>query len=258
MEQFKSKLPTIAKHIIPVASGKGGVGKSTTALNIALALKKHNFKVGILDADIYGPSLPKLLGVSDKPEMSNNKINPNEIYNLQTMSIGYLIPENSPNIWRGPMVIKAITQFLRDVNWKDLDFLIVDLPPGTGDVQLTLAQKLDLSGVLIITTPHELSLIDVKKGINMFKKVNVPIIGIVENMSYFFCGTCERKHFVFGKNRVKKEAEELGYDFLGQIPISKFLNNPYKNIPIVEQDIKNSISKLFLKISEKIIKKINT
>lgn len=256
MEQFRLKLPQIAKYIIPVASGKGGVGKSTLALNIAIALKKLNFKVGILDADIYGPSLPKLLGTNNKPEILNNKISPNFVYNLQTMSIGYLIPENSASIWRGPMVIKVITQFLRDVEWNNLDFLIVDLPPGTGDVQLTLAQKLDLSGVLIVTTPHELSLIDVKKGINMFQKVNVPIIGIIENMSYFYCSTCNKKHYIFGEKKGKKQASELDIEFLGEIPISNLINNPKKNIPLIEQDPTNKISKIFFEMSKKIISKV--
>lgn len=257
MEQFKSKLPEIAKHVIPIASGKGGVGKSTTAINIALALKKLNFRVGILDADIFGPSLPKLLGVNEKPKILANKLIPNIVYNLQTMSVGYLIPENSANIWRGPMVIKAMTQFIKDVSWVNLDFLIVDLPPGTGDVQLTLSQKLNLSGAIIITTPHELSLIDVKKGINMFQKVNVPIFGIIENMSYFFCDTCKKKHFIFGKKGIVREASKLGLDFLAQIPVTNFLNKPNKNIPIVEQDPENEISKLFFKISNKIIEKVN-
>lgn len=256
MEQFKSKLPPIAKYVIPVASGKGGVGKSTLALNIAMALRNLNFNVGILDADIYGPSLPKLLGVNDKPKILNNKIIPNVIHNLQTMSIGYLIPENSANIWRGPMVIKVITQFLKDVEWSNLDFLIVDLPPGTGDVQLTLAQKLDLSGALIVTTPHELSLIDVKKGINMFQKVNVPIFGIIENMSYFYCNSCDKNYYIFGEKKTENLALELGLELLGKIPLSNFINSSKKNLPLVEEAPTNKLSKLFFEISKKIIGKI--
>ena len=181
-----TKIQNLAKHIILVASGKGGVGKSTFALKFARTLNLLNYKVGLLDADIYGPSLPKLLNNTNLPKTNGNKLLPHEEFGLQTMSIGYLIPEGTANIWRGPMVIKAITQLLRDVAWKNLDFLIIDTPPGTGDVQLTISQKIEVTGALIVTTPQELSLADVKRGINMFKKINVPILGLIENMSYFF------------------------------------------------------------------------
>ena len=174
-----------ATHVIAVASGKGGVGKSTTAINIALSLSKLKYKVGILDADIYGPSLPKLTGISNKPKSNGKKIIPHNAFGLQAMSIGYLVPEDAATIWRGPMVMSAIEQLLRDVDWQDLEILIIDMPPGTGDAQLTLSQRVKLAGAIIVSTPQDLSLIDARKGLNMFKKVNVPILGIIENMSYF-------------------------------------------------------------------------
>ena len=178
------KIPKFAKHVILVASGKGGVGKSTFALNLALTFQHFKFKVGLLDTDIYGPSLPKLLNTNKEPKIENKNFLPIEVNGLKTMSIGYLIPEEMANVWRGPMVIKAVTQLLKNVAWGELDFLIIDTPPGTGDVQLTISQKIDVSGALIITTPQELSLLDVQRGINMFRKVNLPILGLIENMSY--------------------------------------------------------------------------
>ena len=195
------KIPKFAKHVMLVASGKGGVGKSTFALNLALTFQHLKFKVGLLDADIYGPSLPKLLDTKKEPKIENKKFLPIEVNGLKTMSIGYLIPEETANIWRGPMVIKAITQLLKDVAWGELDILIIDTPPGTGDVQLTISQKIDVSGALIITTPQELSLSDVKRGINMFKKVNLPILGLIENMSYYICDECEKNIIFLGKNQ---------------------------------------------------------
>ena len=208
-----------AKHLIAVASGKGGVGKSTTAINLALALAKTGQRVGILDADIYGPSLPRLLGLNQKPQTETKKIKPIEAWGLQTMSIGYLVAEDAPTIWRGPMVMSAIEQMLRDVAWDNLDVLVIDMPPGTGDAQLTLSQRAALSGAVIVSTPQDLALIDARKGLNMFRKVNVPLLGIVENMSHFLCPDCGSRHDVFGNGGAKAEAAAIGVPFLGEVPL---------------------------------------
>ena len=251
------KIPKLAKYVILVASGKGGVGKSTFALNLALTLKYFKLNVGLLDADIYGPSLPKLLNTNVKPKIENKNLLPIEVNGLQTMSIGYLIPEETANIWRGPMVIKAVTQLLRDVAWGKLDVLIIDTPPGTGDVQLTISQKIDVTGALIITTPQELSLLDVKRGINMFRKVNLPIIGVVENMSYFICNKCEKKHYIFGKNSSYKLANNLGIEVLGELPISENLIKDYDiKHPIIEQKQSDVVFKSFFEICQKVLSKI--
>ena len=236
-----------ATNIIAIASGKGGVGKSTTAINLALSLMKLNFKVGILDADIYGPSLPKLVGINIKPKNNGKKIIPHNAFGLQAMSIGFLIPEDKPTIWRGPMVMGAIEQLVRDIDWQNLDVLIIDMPPGTGDAQLTLSQKVQLTGAIIISTPQDLSLIDARKGLNMFKKVNVPILGIIENMSYFLCKKCEIKHEIFGNGGAKAEAKKLGVPFLDEIPLDILLRSSSdEGRPIVLQEHNNLISKKFL------------
>ena len=216
-----TKNPIIGtKFTIAISSAKGGVGKSTFATNLALALKKVGCKVGLLDADIYGPSIPKLVGENKKPKVSDQgKILPIIKYNISIMSIGFLISEDTPMIWRGPMVISAINQMLNDVDWGVLDFLIVDMPPGTGDVQLTMAQKVPMSGAVIISTPQDLALIDAKKGLEMFKKVNVPIIGIIENMSTFICPHCKEETYIFGKEGAEFEAKRQNVDFLGGIPL---------------------------------------
>lgn len=209
------------KHIVAVASGKGGVGKSTTSVNIALALKRQGLKVGILDADVYGPSLPKLLGLHDKPGMgANNMLEPLEGYGVKVMSIGFLVEEDSAMIWRGPMVMSAIQQMLREVNWGDLDVLVVDMPPGTGDAQLTMAQNVPLAGAVIVSTPQDLALIDARRGVAMFNKVDVPIIGVVENMSTFICPNCGTRHDIFGHGGARKEAEKIGAPFLGEVPLA--------------------------------------
>ena len=246
-----------AKNIIAVASGKGGVGKSTTAINIALSLLKLNYKVGILDADIYGPSLPKLTGISNKPKSNGGKIVPHNAFGLQAMSIGYLVPEDAATIWRGPMVMSAVEQLLRDVDWQNLDILIIDMPPGTGDAQLTLSQRVKLAGAIIVSTPQDLSLIDARKGLNMFKKVNVPILGIIENMSYFQCTKCDTKHEIFGNGGAKAEAQKLGVPFLNEIPldISLRITSDDGN-PIVQKEPNSIISQKYMEIGAQIIKTI--
>ena len=202
-----------------VASGKGGVGKSTTSINLALALAATGKKVGILDADIYGPSLPRLIGLNRKPQSDGKKIVPIEAWGLQTMSIGYLVAEDAPTIWRGPMVMSAIEQMLRDVAWDALDILVIDMPPGTGDAQLTLSQRAALAGAVIVSTPQDLALIDARKGLNMFRKVNVPLLGIIENMSHFLCTECGARHEIFGNGGARAEAAKLGVPFLGEVPL---------------------------------------
>ena len=206
--------------IIAVASGKGGVGKSTTAVNLALGLSALGLKVGILDADIYGPSLPRLLAIKERPQtVGGTRLKPITRYGLTVMSIGFLIDEETPMIWRGPMVISALTQMLREVEWGALDIMVVDMPPGTGDAQLTMAQQVPLKGAVIVSTPQDLALIDARRGIAMFKRVNVPVLGIVENMSYFLCPQCGTRSDIFGYGGARREAERHGVPFLGEVPL---------------------------------------
>ncbi|HZP74940.1 MAG TPA: iron-sulfur cluster carrier protein ApbC [Pseudolabrys sp.] len=208
------------ESIIAVASGKGGVGKSTTAVNLALGLRDLGLKVGILDADIYGPSLPKLLAIREKPEtIGGTRLKPINRYGLTVMSIGFLIEEETPMIWRGPMVMSALTQMLREVEWGTLDVMVVDMPPGTGDAQLTMAQQVPLKGAVIVSTPQDLALIDARRGVAMFKRVNVPVLGVVENMSYFLCPSCGTRSDIFGHGGARAEAQRLGVPFLGEVPL---------------------------------------
>jgi ATP-binding protein involved in chromosome partitioning len=208
------------KHIIAVASGKGGVGKSTTAVNLALGLAANGVSTGLLDADIYGPSMPRMLDVKEKPESVDGKaLKPIERYGLKTMSIGYIVNEDTPMIWRGPMVSSALEQMLRDVQWGELDVLVVDMPPGTGDAQLTLAQRVALAGAVIVSTPQDIALVDARKGLNMFRKVAVPVLGFVENMSYYLCPHCGERAEIFGHGGAREEAEKLGVPFLGEVPL---------------------------------------
>jgi ATP-binding protein involved in chromosome partitioning len=206
--------------IIAVASGKGGVGKSTTAVNLALGLRDLGLKVGVLDADIYGPSIPKLFAIKGRPQtMGGTRLIPMDGYGLKVMSIGFLIEEETPMIWRGPMVMSALTQMLREVEWGELDVMVVDMPPGTGDAQLTMAQQVPLRGAVIVSTPQDLALIDARRGIAMFRRVNVPVLGIVENMSYFLCPECGTRSDIFGHGGARHEAERLGVPFLGEVPL---------------------------------------
>lgn len=208
------------KHIIAVASGKGGVGKSTTSVNLALGLKRLGLKVGILDADVYGPSMPRLLGVFDEPRTGpTGEILALEAYGIKVMSMGFMVAEGTPVVWRGPMVMSALSQMLHKVTWAPLDVLVIDMPPGTGDVQLTIAQQTPLAGAVIVSTPQDLALIDARKGINMFGQVNVPILGIIENMSYFLCPSCGARAELFGHGGAREEAAKIGTDFLGEVPL---------------------------------------
>ncbi|MCB1381788.1 MAG: Mrp/NBP35 family ATP-binding protein [Notoacmeibacter sp.] len=233
----KAGIPGI-RHIIAVASGKGGVGKSTTAVNIALGLAAEGLSVGVLDADIYGPSVPRLLGIRGKPELLEGKrLKPMEAFGLKVMSMGFLVDEEAPMIWRGPMVVSALTQMLREVAWGALDVLVVDMPPGTGDIALTMAQQVPLTGAVIVSTPQDLALIDARKGINMFRKVEVPVLGLVENMSFFVCPDCGGRHDIFGHGGAREEARRIGADFLGEVPLHMVIRTSSDDgAPVVATD----------------------
>ncbi len=240
------------KFTIAISSAKGGVGKSTFATNLALALKRVGCKVGILDADIYGPSLPKLFSINEKPDSDGQTLKPIVKYDIQCMSIGFLTDEQTPMIWRGPMVTSAIKTFTQKVGWKDLDFIIVDMPPGTGDTQLTFAQEISVDGAIIVSTPQEIALQDVKRGIRMFEKLKVNIIGLIDNMSHFI-GDDGKKYAIFGENGVERTAQEFEKKFLGQIPINSDVGKyGDMGIPIVEKDPNHEITKIYLKFAEEI------
>ncbi len=219
-QQQSAPLAPGVKNIVAVASGKGGVGKSTTAINLALGLAAAGLRVGMLDADIYGPSQPRMMGVSGRPDSPDGKkLEPMVGHNIKVMSMGFLVEEDTPMIWRGPMVMSALQQMLADVNWGELDVMIVDMPPGTGDAQLTMAQQVPLAGAVIVSTPQDIALLDARKGLNMFRKVDVPVVGIIENMSYFKCPSCGHEAHIFGHGGARQEAERLGVEFLGEIPL---------------------------------------
>jgi ATP-binding protein involved in chromosome partitioning len=249
----QAEIPGIAA-VIAVASGKGGVGKSTTALNLALGLRDLGLRVGLLDADIYGPSVPRLTGIREKPQLNDDKkMIPIVRFGLAIMSIGFLVEEETAMIWRGPMVMSAITQMLRDVAWGTLDVLVVDMPPGTGDAQLTLAQNVPLKGAVIISTPQDLSLIDARRGLAMFKKVNVPVLGIVENMSYFQCPHCGTRSDIFGHGGARHEAERLGVPFLGEIPLHMSIRTTSDSgTPVVESEPDGPYAAIYRSIGEKV------
>ena len=252
---FKKNKINGVKKIIAISSGKGGVGKSTIAVNLAIALKNLKYNVGILDADIYGPSIPKMMGILEKPK-SEDGVNliPIKKFNIQCMSIGFMVSEDTPMIWRGPMVSSTIKTFTGKVLWENIDFLIIDMPPGTGDALLTFSQEIDIDGAVIITTPQDIAIIDVKRGIEMFKKTNVKIIGIIENMTSFTSDD-GIEHFIFGKNGGKNIASKFNIELLGQIPININLRKGSdEGLPFIETYKENIISHIFKNISEKIIK----
>ena len=253
--QFKKNKINGVKKVIAISSGKGGVGKSTIAVNLAIALKNLKYNVGILDADIYGPSLPKMIGVLEKPK-SEDGINliPIKKYDLQCMSIGFMVSDETPMIWRGPMVASTIKTFTNKVLWDNVDFLIIDMPPGTGDALLTFSQEIDIDGAVIVTTPQDIAIIDVKRGIEMFKRTNVKILGIIENMTSFTSDDGV-EHFIFGKDGGKNIASKFNIELLGQIPININLRkNSDEGVPFVDQFKDHKVSKLFLEIADKIIK----
>ncbi|MEE4012249.1 Mrp/NBP35 family ATP-binding protein [Roseibium sp. FZY0029] len=246
------------KHIVAVASGKGGVGKSTTTANLALAMAALGKRVGVLDADIYGPSVPRLFNVSGRPEaLSGRMLKPLEGYGIKVMSMGFMVEEETPMIWRGPMVISALTQMLREVAWGELDVLVVDMPPGTGDAQLTMAQQVPLAGAVIVSTPQDLALIDARKGLNMFKRVDVPVLGIVENMSYFLCPDCGGRHDIFGHGGARAEADRLDVPFLGEVPLTmKIRETSDAGTPVVVSDPEGAVAGIYKDIAAKVLASI--
>ncbi|HEY8015029.1 MAG TPA: Mrp/NBP35 family ATP-binding protein [Dongiaceae bacterium] len=244
--------------IVAVASGKGGVGKSTTAVNLALALKTLGLRVGLLDADIYGPSQPRMMGISGRPSSPDGRrLLPMVNYDVKVMSMGFMVPEDTPMIWRGPMVMSAINQMLRDVEWGDLDILVVDLPPGTGDAQLTMAQQVPLAGAVIVSTPQDIALIDARKGLNMFRKVDVPVLGIIENMSYFACPHCGERSDIFSHGGARREAAKLGIDFLGELPLDMAIRETSDGgHPIVAAAPDSGPAKTYRAIAEQVWHKV--
>lgn len=251
-------LPGI-RNVIAVASGKGGVGKSTTAVNLALALRDEGARVGILDADIYGPSMPTMMGIHDKPEPSDDgkSMRPLMNHGLQSMSVGYLIDPDQPMVWRGPMVTQALEQLLRDTHWEDLDYLVVDLPPGTGDIQLTLAQKVPVTGAVIVTTPQDIALTDARKGFKMFEKVGVPILGLVENMSTHVCSNCGHEEAIFGSGGAERMVKDFGSELLGSLPLDiRIREQTDSGHPTVDADPEGTLAQAYRKIAQQVIVRI--
>ncbi|HJV80976.1 iron-sulfur cluster carrier protein ApbC [Noviherbaspirillum sp.] len=252
------KLMSNVKNIIAVASGKGGVGKSTTAVNLALALAAEGAQVGILDADIYGPSQPMMMGISGQPESRDGKtMEPLENYGLQVSSIGFMIDPDQPMVWRGPMVTQALQQLLEQTNWRELDYLIVDMPPGTGDIQLTLSQKVPVTGAVIVTTPQDIALLDARKGLKMFEKVDIPILGIVENMSTHICSNCGHEEPIFGSGGGEKMCKEYGVEFLGALPLTMSIREQTDSgKPTVIADPDGPVAKIYKDIARKVAVKV--
>ena len=253
----KQLIPGV-RTIIAVASGKGGVGKSTTAVNLALALAARGLKVGILDADIYGPSQPRMMGISGKPRSPDGKtIEPLQNYGVKVMSMGFLVPEDTPMIWRGPMVMGALEQMLRDVSWGELDSMVIDLPPGTGDAQLTISQRVPVTGAVIVSTPQDIALLDARKGLNMFRKVEVPVLGIIENMSYHVCSNCGHVEHIFDHGGARREAERLGTEFLGELPLHIAIRETSDGgHPIVVSQPDSEHAKAYRRIADRIWQKV--
>ncbi len=247
------------KNMIAIASGKGGVGKSTVAVNLALALSAEGANAAILDADIYGPSQPRMLGVKAKPESKDGRsLEPVHSYHLQTMSIGFLIEEETPMIWRGPMVTQALEQLMKDTRWEDVDYLIIDLPPGTGDTQLTLAQKVPVSGAVIVTTPQDIALLDARRGLKMFEKVEVPVLGIVENMSTHICSKCGHEEHIFGEGGGKRMAEQYNVDLLGSVPLDiRIREETDGGRPTVVADPDGRVAQIFREIARRVAAKLS-
>jgi len=257
--QMEEEILPGVRNIIAIASGKGGVGKSTVCVSLAVALARTGARVGLLDTDIYGPSIPIMMGVKEQPELKEQKLIPIIRYGVKLMSIGFLISEDTPLIWRGPMVMKAVEQLLMDVDWGELDYLMIDLPPGTGDVQLTLAQKVPMTGVVIVTTPQDVALLDVVRGISMFKKLNVPILGIIENMSFFQCPHCGERTEIFSHGGGEAASRKLEVPFLGEVPIDlKTRTGGDTGRPVVIDDPESGQSKIFMKIAEQMAARIST
>jgi ATP-binding protein involved in chromosome partitioning len=252
------KLVPGIKNIIAVASGKGGVGKSTTAVNLALALAAEGATVGMLDADIYGPSQPMMLGIAGRPESKDGKrLEPMEGHGLQAISIGFLIDIDTPMVWRGPMVTQALEQLLKDTNWRDLDYLVVDLPPGTGDIQLTLAQKVPVTGAVIVTTPQDIALIDARKGLKMFEKVGIPILGVVENMSFHVCPSCGHESHIFGSGGAARMSKDYDTELLGQLPLDESIRSQADSgKPTVVSDPDGKITEIYRRIARRCAVKI--
>ena len=245
------------KRMIAVASGKGGVGKSTTAVNLALALSALGQRVGLLDADVYGPSTPRLMGLAGKPQVIENKLQPMMNYGIACMSMGFLVPEDTAMVWRGPMVAGALEQMLRDVNWGELDILVIDMPPGTGDAQLTLAQRVALAGAVIVSTPQDIALLDARKGVAMFRKVAVPILGVIENMSYYLCPQCGHRAEIFSHGGARHDAEKMGVAFLGEIPLVENIRETSdRGLPIVIAEPESSGAIAFVAAAERVLEQL--
>ncbi len=252
------ELPGI-EAIVAVASGKGGVGKSTTAVNLAVAIAQQGKRVALFDADIFGPSMPHMLGIADKkPHSDGTTVYPLENHGVKVMSIGFMVAGDNPVIWRGPMVMGALEQMLKDVDWGDVDVMIVDMPPGTGDTQLTMSQRVPLSGAVIVSTPQDIALLDARKGLNMFRRVEVPILGVIENMSHYICPSCGHREDIFGSGGAKRTAEELEVDFLGDIPLDlKIRETSDGGTPIVAADPESPLAKAYVAIAGQIIEKLD-